>query len=70
MSMGSDMKSACTQVPQLLWRKELLRARKCVEATSSEQQMLLWVSLLIVGMEEDRQMKHVGVKTKQARVEG
>lgn len=36
----------------------------------TEQQMLVWISLLVVGMEGDRSMKHLGVKINWAWVRG
>lgn len=40
------------------------------EAMSSEQPMLVWISLLIAGMEVDRLMKHLGIKINWAWVGG
>lgn len=69
------MKSARSQVPPATVEEGSAESEKACgqneqEATSLEQQMLLRVSLLIVGMEVDRLMKHLGVKIKQAWVEG
>lgn len=56
-----------SQVLRLLWGGSTESMEVCGE---TEQQMLVWISLLVVGMEGDRSMKHLGVKINWAWVGG